>query len=124
MKPRVYPETDDDPAFLTLLDQIIERLIESKHPNDVYIVRVKNWFDHKWLKFSGKGIIDFPQGYPFRDVALTEFHQEQVSLVERLKLLLKKGSSLTVAEFKNIVTQIQKEFAVTTYSSVNGESVC
>ena len=48
---------DDD--FLTPLDALIEKLLHRDTPRELYLVRVNNWFDHKWLKFSGVGSHDF-----------------------------------------------------------------
>jgi len=40
------------------------------------------------------------------------FHLQQSSLLQRFKSLLKKGSRLTVTEFKEVMGQIRKEFAI------------
>lgn len=55
---------------------------------------------------------------------ITTFHQEQTSFIQKLKALLKKGSDLTVAEFKKVVTQIRQGFDTTTCISANGKTVC
>ena len=45
------------------------------------MIRIDNWFDHKWLTFSGKGIVFFDFGglRGREDVALGEFHMDQVT---------------------------------------------
>lgn len=54
---------------------------------------------------------------------ITVFHQEQTSFVQKLRELLKKGSDLTVMEFKKVITQIQKGFSTTAHISANNETV-
>ena len=52
-----------------------------KHCEEVFIIEIKNWFDHKWLKFSGIGRVPFrlsPQdSHP--QVALDEFFQDKIT---------------------------------------------
>jgi hypothetical protein len=52
MTPETFVEPDDDPAFLGCVDRIIAGLIERYAVEDVYVMRIANWFDHKWLAFS------------------------------------------------------------------------
>jgi hypothetical protein len=80
-RPRSYPETSDDPAFLACVDRIISGIVARSQPEEVYVVRIDNWFDHKWLTFSGKGVVFFDfGGLRFRDdVALDEFHMDQIT---------------------------------------------
>ena len=79
--PRCYPETNDDPAFLACVDRIITANVARSQPEEVYVVRIDNWFDHKWLTFSGKGVVFFDFGGLRNqdDVALDEFHMDQVT---------------------------------------------
>ena len=79
-QPRCYPEPNDDPAFLACLDQIISGVIARSRPEEVYIIRIDNWFGHKWLTFSGIGRVHFDDsGLLGRDVALGEFHADRVT---------------------------------------------
>ncbi len=77
MAPATFVESDDAPAFLAVVDQIIAGLVEQHAPEEFYLVRIANWFDHRWLRFSGIGRV------PFNGVsthtALDEFHQEQLT---------------------------------------------
>ncbi len=77
MAPETFAEPDDDPAFLACVDRIIAGLVEWKAPEQVYLVRIVNWFDHKWLRFSGIGRVPF-DGLSIH-TALDEFSQEQVT---------------------------------------------
>lgn len=70
---------NEDPQFLELVNRILGRLLEMKVPQEVYITQVAGWFDHKWLGFSGIGVVDFPYGYPWVESALDEFCQDQIT---------------------------------------------
>ena len=49
----------DDPQFITLLNSLLRGPIEEGTPQEVWIIQIDNWFDHKWLRFSGFGTVDF-----------------------------------------------------------------
>lgn len=76
----VNAHTSDDPAFIALMNRMVARLDANDDPEEVFIVEIKNWFDHKWLKFSGIGRVPFEK---IRDsspqVALDEFFQEKIT---------------------------------------------
>lgn len=48
------PANDDDPKFLAYVDQLIAGALAVHSPEDVRVFKIDNWFDHKWLGFSGK----------------------------------------------------------------------
>ena len=56
------PEPNDDPGFLNCVDRLLAALIERHSPEELYLVRIANWFDHKWLRFSGIGRVRFDGG--------------------------------------------------------------
>jgi hypothetical protein len=45
----------DDNDFVRHLNAIVASTIRSSSPATVWIIHVDNWFDHKWLGFSGNG---------------------------------------------------------------------
>ncbi|MGB6193979.1 MAG: hypothetical protein WBF42_16025 [Terracidiphilus sp.] len=47
----------DDNDFVTLVGRAVHALVAERTPDQFWIIQVDNWFDHKWLKFSGNGII-------------------------------------------------------------------
>lgn len=71
----------DDPRFIKLLNALVRGLIARHAPEQLWIIQIDNWFNHKWLGFSGIGIVDFNvaglEG-PY-DAALTEFRQDKVA---------------------------------------------
>ncbi len=55
-------DNTDDSGFIEVVESIIGNLISSLNPSEVSIIRIKNWFDHKWLNFSGKKIRKYETG--------------------------------------------------------------
>lgn len=47
-------DLDDDPAFAALAFRLIDGAVAKHRPADVRVFKIDNWFDHKWLGFSGK----------------------------------------------------------------------
>jgi hypothetical protein len=79
MLPHTSLEPQDDPAFLAVVDRLVVSLVRRDWPEEVYLIHIDNWFDHKWLRFSGYGIIAFPGGYPWIVTAKEEHRQEQLT---------------------------------------------
>lgn len=76
----VNVDPSDDLAFIALMNRLVVRLDWNFDPEEVFIIEIKNWFDHKWLKFSGIGRVPFDSfcdSHP--QVALDEFYQEKVT---------------------------------------------
>lgn len=74
----LYPQDGDDRRFLGIVGRSVDAICEDVR--DLWIVRVDNWFDHKWLRFSGKGRVPFDgasSSHP--GVALDEFFQDQLT---------------------------------------------
>jgi hypothetical protein len=73
-------DSTDDPEFVALVERIAVRSFKQGDCDEVFIIEIKNWFDHKWLKFSGIGRVRFdslPNSHP--QVALDEFWQEKIT---------------------------------------------
>jgi hypothetical protein len=80
MSRSIRSESTDDPEFVALVERITARSFKQGHYDEVFIIEIKNWFDHKWLKFSGIGRVPFDS--PRNDhpqVALDEFWQEKIT---------------------------------------------
>src|SRR6186713_3059208 len=76
------PELDvqdrDDRRFLGIVKRLLDQVPDEIR--DLWIVRVDNWFDHKWLRFSGKGRVPFDDPRPSHPgVALDEFSQDKLT---------------------------------------------
>jgi hypothetical protein len=48
------PTKTDDPNFVELVSQLLRSLIRLNKPEEVFVVNIDHWFDHKWQYFSGK----------------------------------------------------------------------
>jgi hypothetical protein len=54
------PTHIDDPQFVQLASQVLNKLIRLHLPSDVYAIEIDHWFDHKWLQFSGQTLGALP----------------------------------------------------------------
>jgi hypothetical protein len=76
----IQAKDTDDAEFVELIESILNHLNTVYSPNEVFVIRVRGWFYHKWLNFSGKGLIHFDSPLPNHpQVALDEFHQDQIT---------------------------------------------
>lgn len=75
----VAPASGDDPSYLASLCGMLAALVEQHRPEVVHLVRIDNWFDHKWLRFSGIGRVAFDPGYPKIDTALDAMWQSELT---------------------------------------------
>jgi hypothetical protein len=69
----------DNDSFLAALNGLVATLVKEYSPEHVYVIRIKKWFDHKWLRYSGKGRVEFKDGLPLTDTALDVFWQEKLT---------------------------------------------
>ena len=49
----------DDPEFVELVKHVIAGCVNDEFPRTIIVIKIDNWFDHKWLGFSGKGRVGF-----------------------------------------------------------------
>jgi hypothetical protein len=74
----VDAQDGDDRRFLAIVMNAIEAVPDEIR--DLAIVRIDNWFDSKWLRFSGIGRVPFDEGGSSHvGVALDEFSQERLT---------------------------------------------
>lgn len=77
----ILPKQNDDPEFVELVKRMIAGCITASFPNTIIVVQIDNWFDYKWLGFSGIGRVGFHSALNLdRDTALDEFRQDQITL--------------------------------------------
>lgn len=80
----------DDPALIGIFNSLLDGLLTFSNPEELYLVRIDNWFDHKWLKFSGYGTAksgipylglkgSFFDRFTFESVK-EEFHNDKLTL--------------------------------------------
>jgi hypothetical protein len=76
----LHPEEDDAPDVVAAISAAIDHFLGTTATATVVVVRIKNWFDSKWLGFSGVGRVPFDS--PIADhpgVALAEFRQAHLT---------------------------------------------
>lgn len=73
-------EVGDSSDFINIVSQIINRLSDKYDIDEICIIKIKNWFDQKWLNYSGKGIIHFEETLHPDKVALTNFWKEKITV--------------------------------------------
>jgi len=70
---------NDDPQFVELVSGVISGLVNDSFPKEIFVMEIDNWFDHKWLKFSGIGRVRFDDPHIDIDTALDEFWQDKIT---------------------------------------------
>lgn len=79
----ILANPNDDPEFVELVKHAISGCIGGEFPNTIIVIKIDNWFDHKWLGFSGRGRVGFgfyEDCIVDMDTALDEFHQDHITL--------------------------------------------
>ena len=46
------PRENIDQSFVAIVEQILDNTLQLHQPEEVYVVQIDNWFDHKWLEFN------------------------------------------------------------------------
>ncbi len=77
----IPPGLTDDNSFIELLNSMLRKLCAEHTTERLWVIQIDNWFDQKWLGFSGKGIVDFqfPEYMHRFDAALEEFYQDRLT---------------------------------------------
>jgi hypothetical protein len=52
----------DDNDFVDLLNALLNALLVQQTPEQLWVIQIDNWFDHKWLRYSGSGSV--PSKFP------------------------------------------------------------
>lgn len=61
-KQKIQPGEGDAADFIALANAILGGML-ARHPiKEVVFVKIKNWFDHQWLNYSGNTIVPFDFG--------------------------------------------------------------
>ncbi|XWN38470.1 MAG: hypothetical protein ROO71_05900 [Balneola sp.] len=70
-------QPDDNDQFISRVEVLIEKFILDKKPNSFYLIKIDNWFDKKWLKFTGKLLGAF--GVSTNDLRIPPFVPNRVA---------------------------------------------
>lgn len=79
---KVKVEQSDAPEFIEMVNKIMEAMIFKYNIGEVVFVKIKNWFDHKWLNYSGKTVVlfDFHGLKEFYDAALENVWRDKITI--------------------------------------------
>ena len=47
----------DDNDFTQVLNALLNGLLAQQVPEQLWVIQIDNWFDHKWLRYSGSGAV-------------------------------------------------------------------
>jgi hypothetical protein len=50
----------DDNDFVFLVNALLNALLVQQSPEQLWVIQIDNWFDHKWLRYSGSGSVASP----------------------------------------------------------------
>ncbi len=131
MIPTISKDRDDQVLFIENLNKIICHSVNSYNTKDIFITKIDNWFDQKWMCFSGTLMheisiwaiseIKIPPFHPNR-VRDTSFYEKQDDLYVKSELqsplhIFQKGS----ANLKRKIIDITTDGLLIWYSG-NSES--
>ena len=68
----------DDRTYLAAVCSLVASLASSQKPTDIYVTRVRKWFDRKWLRYSGRGRVAYHGADPI-DTALDAMWREKLT---------------------------------------------
>ena len=77
---KIVTDEGDSLEFIRPLEELVNRLIVKDDIAEIKLVKIKNWFDHKWLNYSGKGIIHFTGTLHPDQIALRPFWREKITI--------------------------------------------
>jgi hypothetical protein len=79
MAAEILPGITDDSGFIKLLNSMVGRLLVQVTPRQLWVIQIDNWFDHKWLRFSGHGAITSNIAVALTESVKVEFHQDELT---------------------------------------------
>lgn len=79
MAVEILPGITDDNDFIKLLNSMVARLLVQEAPEQLWVIQIDNWFDHKWLRFSGHGAITSNVAVHLTESIKVEFHQDKLT---------------------------------------------
>lgn len=78
---KIKKRESDSSDFINSINEIISQMVFQYKINELYYVHIKNWFDHKWLNFSGNSVVPFESGGVFQiDAALEDKWQDNITV--------------------------------------------
>lgn len=68
--------------FIEIVNKIMEGMVFKYAIGEIVFVKIKNWFDHKWLNYSGKTVVprDFYGLKGFYDAVLENVWRDKITI--------------------------------------------
>jgi hypothetical protein len=79
-------EESDDSQFIDNIEKIIVDKINAWKPNEIYLTKIDNWFDSKWLMFSGTVMHAAPY-WRADNVTVPPFHPNRVKTCDFYQMM-------------------------------------
>ncbi|MCP4461109.1 MAG: hypothetical protein GY816_24275 [Cytophagales bacterium] len=73
---KIETEEGDSEGFIELVNKLMAINIFQWRIDEIMNIRIKNWFDHKWLNYSGKAVVSYDFG------GMSEFDERDNSALE------------------------------------------
>lgn len=73
----IITSESDDTVFLSKIELFCKEQISILNPRFVFATKIDNWFDDKWLNFSGKPMHELAI-WKMQDVTFPPFHPNRV----------------------------------------------
>jgi hypothetical protein len=88
---------EDDSGFVDEVRYVVAGCLQEYKPKEVYIIRIRDWFDYKWCYFSGKklGAVGVSR---FRDLTLPPFVPNRVLKQAHYSLSQTGGGEYEISE--------------------------
>ena len=77
---KIKIESGDANNFIIILNKMITGLVGKFQISEVCLIKIKNWFDHKWLNYSGKSVVQFHGGAGLIDSSLNNEWREKITV--------------------------------------------
>ena len=77
---KIKIKTGDANDFIISLNKIIIGLVDKFQIKEICLIRIKNWFDYKWLNYSGKSVVEFRGGAGLFDSSLNNEWREKITV--------------------------------------------
>jgi hypothetical protein len=75
---KIKIDKDDAPEFITIVNTVIWNMVFQYDIGEVVFVKIKNWFDHKWLNYSGKTVVT--SNDLFYDASLENVWRDKITI--------------------------------------------
>lgn len=76
---KIAANEGDADGFIEMINRLVATTIFQWGIDEIMYINIKNWFDHKWLNYSGKKIIHFEETTHPDKVALTNDWKDSIT---------------------------------------------